>query len=467
MIVVFVIYGSLSMNHSKYEKGQALIIIVFAIFGLVGLTGLTVDGGNVYSDRRHAQNASDACAYAAALANVRGGDWQAAGLARAADNGYDNNGTSNIVQVVSPPISGTNAGNPDYIQCLITSHVDTYFASVVGIHQMTNQVHAVTKTKLSGIGPLFNGEAMVSLKPDDDYAFYVCGNADLNVENSGVFVNSSSECAMVAQGNITVDADTGYAIVNSTGPLCEIGNPDVLGPLAGGAQQVDYPPRVDLAAPSITCDEDKIGSYDDDTNTFFPGNFNSIKINSGTHSFAPGDYCFNGDVTFNGGNITANFVSFRLNDGDFEVKGNATFTADHMVVFSTGDADGMHFNGTGDVTATNTTFYMESGDVEWNGNANNTLTAPTSGPNAGMLIYLPYGNNATLKINGNADSLIQGTILGVSSHVEVSGNSSSNSINSQIIGYTVESCGNGDLNIVYDPGDNYEQQEPAKIELTE
>jgi hypothetical protein len=385
-------------------------------------------------------------------------------LARAADNDYDNNGTTNTVQVVSPPISGTYAGNPDYIQVLIVSHVDTYFAGVVGIHKMTNRVQAVSKTKLSDIGPLFEGTALVSLKPDDDYAFYVCGNADLNVDNSGIFVNSSDECAMVAQGNITVDADTGYAIVNSTGPLCEIGNPDVVGPLAGGADQLDYPPRIDLPAPSITCTGD--GYLDG--NTYQPGNYPSgIQINGGTINFNPGNYCLSDDLRINGGDVTANFVSFLFDDGEFEVKGNATFTGDHLVFYCTDDCGGIHFNGNGEIVATNTTFFLDSGDVEWNGNAENTFTAPDTGPNAGMLIYLPLGNTATLKINGNADSLIQGTILGVSSHIEVTGNSSSNSINSQIIGYTVESCGNGDLNIVYDPGDNYEQQEPAKIELTE
>jgi Flp pilus assembly protein TadG len=455
------------MNHSKHEKGQALIIIVLAIFGLVGLTGLTIDGGNVYSDRRHAQNAADAAAYAAALTMVRDGDWQAAGLARAADNDYDNNGTTNTVQVVNPPISGTYAGNSDYIQVLITSHVDTYFAPVLGIHQLTNQVQAVSKTKLSGIGPLFDGQAMVSLKPDDDYAFYVCGNADLNVENSGVFVNSSDECAMVAQGNVTVDADTGYAIVNSTGPLCEIGGPDVLGPLAGGAEQIDYPPNIDLPAPSITCDSDGTFSESGGVTTYQPGNYPSgITINSSAN-FSPGNYCLDGNLKINGGDTTANFASFKFTDGEFSLNGNATFTGDHVVFYCTDDCDGIHFNGNGTVTSDSTTFFLETGDVEWNGGAENTLTAPTTGPNAGMLIYMPYGSTNTLKINGNADSLIQGTILGTSAHIEVTGNSSSNSINSQIIGYTVESCGNGDLNIIYNAGDNYEQQEPAKIELTE
>ncbi len=398
------------MNHSKHEKGQALIIIVLAIFGLVGLTGLTIDGGNVYSDRRHAQNAADAAAYAAALTMVRDGDWQAAGLSRAADNYYDNNGTTNIVQVVSPPISGTYAGNPDYIQVLITSHVDTYFAPVVGINQMTNRVQAVSKTKLSDIGPLFDGSALVSLKPDDDRVFYVCGNADVNIENSGVFVNSSDECAMVAQGNVTVDSDSGYAVVNSTGPVCEIGGPDVVGPIAGGADQLDYPPRIDLPAPSIDCtglptDPPLVG------NTYQPGNYSGETVNT-DRNFAPGNYCFDGDLRINGGDITANFVSFKFTDGEFNLNGNATFTGDHLVFYCTDDCDGIHFNGNGSVTATNTTFFLETGDVHWNGNASNTISAPTTGPNAGMLIYLPYGNTSTIEINGNADSLIKAPFLG-------------------------------------------------------
>jgi hypothetical protein len=327
---------------------------------------------------------------------------------------------------------------------------------------MTNRVQAVSRTKLSDIGPLFDGEALVSLKQTGT-TFTTCGNPNVNVENSGIFVNSSSDCAMEVKGNVDLTVDTGYAVVNSTNPLCTNGNVNMEGPLAGGAQQVEYPPVVNLAQPSIECTND--GYLDG--NTYQPGNYNGITITNGTYSFAPGNYCFNGNVKLNGGNITANDVSFRLNSGEFTVKGNATFTANDMVVYGTGTSSGMHFNGTGDITATHTTFYMESGDVEWNGNANNTLTAPTSGPNANMLIYLPYGNTSTLKINGNADSVIQGTILAVSAHVKVTGNSGTNSISSQIVGYTVEACGNGDLNISFDPGENFQQLEPAKIELTE
>src|SRR5512141_2701217 len=63
------------MNGSnRKERGQALVLIVFAIVGLIGLTGLAIDGGNAYSDRRHAQNAADTAALAAALSKTHAAD---------------------------------------------------------------------------------------------------------------------------------------------------------------------------------------------------------------------------------------------------------------------------------------------------------------------------------------------------------------------------------------------------------
>jgi hypothetical protein len=251
--------------------------------------------------------------------------------------------------------------------------------------------------------------------------------------------------------------------------LSGIDEEDIVGPIVG-AEQIDYPPRVDIAAPSIVC---AAGHPAEDYNnatstyTYYPGTYDNKITLSKNAVFTPGDYCFNKSVTINGGTTTANFVSFRINDGDFQVNGNADFIADHFIFYSTDSSDGIHFNGNGDIQTTSATYYLETGGVEFNGNAENTLTAPTTGPNANMLIYAPYGNTTELSITGNSDSLITGTIMGVSSNVKVGGNSDGLALDSQIIGYTVEACGNSFLNIVYNAGDNFEQQEPAKIELTE
>src|SRR5687768_3698245 len=88
------------MYHKKSEKGQALVIIALAAVGLFAFTALAIDGSRVFSDRRHAQNAADTAALAAALAKIRTPDYPPnapdapnlaaieAGEDRAESNGY-------------------------------------------------------------------------------------------------------------------------------------------------------------------------------------------------------------------------------------------------------------------------------------------------------------------------------------------------------------------------------------------
>jgi Flp pilus assembly protein TadG len=138
------------MFSKKSERGQAIILIVFALIGLVGMTGLTVDGGMAYGDRRRAQNAADSAAFAAALANSKNEDIEDAAKSIAGVNGYNNDGLQNEVMVTSVESpSGTCpydfAGNRD-ITVEIISHAETYFAPIVGIKSITNRV---TEMRLS------------------------------------------------------------------------------------------------------------------------------------------------------------------------------------------------------------------------------------------------------------------------------------------------------------------------------
>src|SRR5215216_2800687 len=118
------------MQKYPSQKGQTLIIVAFAAVILVGFAALAIDGSRVFSDRRHAQNAADTSVLAAALAKQHGQSVVSAAMLRATSNGYDNNGTTNVVEVYNPPTDGTYAGNSEYIQIKITSHVKTTFARV-------------------------------------------------------------------------------------------------------------------------------------------------------------------------------------------------------------------------------------------------------------------------------------------------------------------------------------------------
>ena len=50
------------MKTNRSEKGQAFVLIIVAIVAIFGFAALAVDGGNVYAERRRAQNAADASA---------------------------------------------------------------------------------------------------------------------------------------------------------------------------------------------------------------------------------------------------------------------------------------------------------------------------------------------------------------------------------------------------------------------
>ena len=82
------------MKLRSSEKGQALILITFAMIALIGFTALAIDGGRAFEEKRHAQNAADTSALAAALAYQRGENILTTAQQRAASNGYDDNGTT-------------------------------------------------------------------------------------------------------------------------------------------------------------------------------------------------------------------------------------------------------------------------------------------------------------------------------------------------------------------------------------
>jgi Putative Flp pilus-assembly TadE/G-like len=208
------------------ERGQALIILAFAAIGLFGIVGLVIDGGKKFSDQRHAQNAADTAALAAAFAKVTGleaGDSNtpsqcppssgtpstvcaallSAGYSRATSNGYNGNLVTNTVAIYSPPISGPYSGKDNYVQAIITSYVKTAFARVLGIAQTQNIVQATVFIREGG--DLANGAMLISYDPNPNcstggtggYSVSVSGSSTVNLNGGGIFLNSQGTCGFV------------------------------------------------------------------------------------------------------------------------------------------------------------------------------------------------------------------------------------------------------------------------------
>jgi Flp pilus assembly protein TadG len=482
------------MKHKLNEKGQALVLIALAAVGLFGFAALAIDGSRVYSDRRHAQNAADTSALAAALARIRasGGNpapSQAtintatfdAALNRASTNGYQNDSDSTVEvhicnePTLNPPCAGLpgDADPADYVQVKVVSTIPMTFARVIGWTHVTSTVTAIAHASSALPKPLLNGAALAALKRDGDATLTGNGVVHLDVINSGVFNNSSGNCATRingASGSYTVD--TSFQLVS--GGYCSGAGNNQLNPVQT-ASQIPYPPAWALAipTPTITCSGNGISAqaaYDPSKNTytFTPGNYpNGLNISTtgGVH-FSPGSYCFGNSVTINGtADVIANFVRFKITGGTFSTKGNSKFACDDLLVYINGGT-GIDFNGNGRVDCNNVTFFAETGSVTWNGNASVSMNAPKGGDYENLLIYMPYGNTNDLKINGNSSNALTGSIIGISAPVTISGNSGTAGLRTQIIGYTVDLAGSSNTVINYNPADQFKPRDPSQIQLT-
>jgi hypothetical protein len=408
------------------QRGQALVMIALAAIGLFAFTALAIDGSAIFSDRRHAQNAADTGVLQAALTKVRGGSWETAGLDRAESNGYDDNGITNDVLFYNPPIDGPYKDNVQYIQVKIRSDVKLFFARIVGWQKFTNNVEAVARATPSTSSPMFNGNAVVGLAPEDCKAIMYQGNANTIVTGSGIFVNS--ECPSAAFFNNSSAAQLTAPCLQSVGGIQA--QPGVLNIpsscIQSGPPNVtayNYPPD-NIVFPNIICPTGENRSGD----TLSPGTYTSGS------QFPP-----NGVTHLNGGTYCVH--------NDFRVNGGDTLIGSNVIII------------------------MLDGDVVFNGGATIQLSGPPGpqtedNPYGGLFLYMPMSNPGTITINGNSDSGFTGTILAPAAEISIDGTGGAG-LHGQIIGYTVDLSGTSETTIVYDDNENWDAPIPPQIELTQ
>ena len=430
------------MKHYKYEKGQAIIIIAFAIVVLVGFAALAIDGGRVLSDRRHAQNAADTAAFAGALARIRGENYTTAGIDRAASNDYDNNGVSNVVEVHLCNEAGITCQLPtgvdpaDYIQVKITSHVQTVFARVLGINQLTNVVQAVARATLPEINSWFDGKALVSVMEgckgdggDPNNPFTVGGNGTTIVNNSGIFVNSACSIAFVDNGTSNiVTTDDGTCVVGGI----QAGVNGVTPPPNGHCgSQININDYV-LPDPDTYCESDGSITGSNGNYEAWPGSFNKTGSQtfpdvspSGVLKLHKGVYCL-----YNGISLNANWeITTDLNEND-----------EHD-----SDSEGVFF-------------YIPDGDVTFNGGSSLNVHAISSSDYPitirNYLFYIPLSNEANVTITGNNGSTFTGTVLAPASHCILDGSGNTFSLDTQLICRDVTITGAGYIDITFTDENN-------------
>jgi hypothetical protein len=342
----------------KTDEGQTLVLTAVAISVLLLMAGLGVDVGFLRYQKQQMQKAADAGAIAGASALAYAGNYTGAARNDSAANGFTN-GTNNIsVAVNSPPTSGPNQ-TANYVEVIVSQPQPTFFMKVAGFTSVNVRARAVASAAKSADGCIY------VMDPSDSQSFYVNGSVSIS-SACGIRINSKSGSAWVGKGGNYSVTSTTIGIVGGISPGNGTISPT---PTTGISPFSD--PLSSVPAPTVAS-----GCASPSGNTYSPGTYcGGITIHgNGTYTFQPGVY------TLQGGGMT--------------VTGSPTLTGTGVLFYNTG---------------TPSTY----GGININGSATLNLSAPTTGPQAGILFFqnraIPVGS-APSDIEGSEGAGYSGTL---------------------------------------------------------
>lgn len=427
------------LKGKKGEEGQVLVFLAICFVVLLGFAALAIDGGMLYTDRRHAQNAADAaslaggssaahfmrahninynafiCGTGGTVSTQYAAETAAISQAALCDYVIDNDISDKHGVTVACAINDLGSYEDKHLDVItkITRDTATNFAHLVYTGPLRNEVEAIAR--IYPPAPLAFGKAIIALNASDcsgnNNGVIFSGSSATTVTGGGVWSNG----CLVGNGTsftVTVNnGGVGYAGVSS-GTLTNI-NPSpqhIPSPLPGYSTIVNEPDCSSLPNRTVPGGGDT---------TIQPGVYDQIKWTGGALTLSPGLYCVTGSkgVEINGGSMVG---------------------------------DGI-------------TIFLTSGGVTINGNVSPVdLRAPEETPDPspavpGILIYLANGNTNTVSVTGNSTSFYLGTVYAPDGDLFFSGSSGTNpTFNTQLIGNNVEVSGGATIDINFNDDENYE-----------
>lgn len=444
------------MKKNPSERGQTLVLIALALIAIFGFAALAIDGGRLYSERRRAQNAADAAAYAAASASVDGEAWDTAGLKQAEINGYlDAYPTADPTQymdvmVFNPPIDGpysvasSSVIPTEYYQVKIRTRVDQAFSQIVFPKGLEIAVEAVAHALPDG--PISAGDAIVAMCPDCCQDIKVHDGNDPKVDYTGVRVHGGNVNSKSTKSGTPASCDS---IVTDG----SVANLDVVGGAVISAGTIDYAPG------TITADGGVLEGFTTPLLPTLPEPDCSHLEAAGAKYFHKGDTVLEPGWYPNGIKITGESVTMRPG----------------MYCLDGGSNGGLILT-KGDLGAMGVFIVVREGSVQLGGSGKLGLAAAKSIYDGageqwgGMLFYMPYENEGQIHLTGGATAIYHGTIYAPGpphsgEKCVIGGTADLTSLNSSIYCYTLKIGGNGQVVVDYVEGQNYQMS--GAIELSQ
>jgi hypothetical protein len=368
-------------TRKRREAGQAVALLVLGFVGLVAFAALAIDGSRIYAELRHAQNAADNAALAAAWSKCLGRDFTSQGLMLARENGYDNDGVGDIVTVYHPPTVGAHSGNSNYLEVTIVSNFSAALMQFIRPGGLQVTVRAVAMcveevpdahAALHTIGSVCNNSlrwagsgntVQGSLHSNND--IQVTGNNNLAVGNVNYVTTIDANPSKITIDPLTPDNPKRTRIL-----------PDPL-----GWDVEDYAPGGAKAAIAEAAGQYVYRDGDITINWLRSRGY----YDNHTRIISDGLYYATGDVSINGNDVIGNAVTF-VTEGDINFVGSGitlTYYMDDLLGFSALALDG-----------------------------NNACSTPvikfaTTNSNFTGIFYAPYGS---VDVGGNGDNLLGGVV---------------------------------------------------------
>lgn len=409
------------------ERGQTIILVALSLPLMLGFVGIATDVGALFKDKRTMQTAADAAAIAGAL-NLNYGNYKAAAKDASKANGYTDGSNGVVVDPEDPPTwahSEYKGVTPGYVEVTITKKEPTIFLALFGYPSVTVLARAVATNQASGSGCLYSVGSSGT-------GFTNNGTVNVQASSCGLVVDSADPTsAMVLNGHSdTVNLGSIGVVGGYTGD----GSPSVTPtPVTGVAPESDplnYLPQFTFTstttgkgakASTITtvacaagydCSDVTIpsscattGSSNSTTYnvapgaTLSPGCYVGLTFpSSGTVTLNPGLYLIAGDLTFNGGNVTGNGVTFYW--GSTTAKnGNISFGSGTYDLVAPNDKTQL-YNGV--LLAES---ISDTNNITFGGNSNTTIDG---------VVYAPgtsFSMSGTPQINLNADFVVHDITL--------------------------------------------------------
>jgi len=295
-------------------------------------------------------------------------------------------------------VTGPSVGNPSVFtfSWTVTQNGNAYQSGSGSTFTFTPNVNATYLVTLavadaSGGNGAATAQVIVApsifvLNPTASGALTLSGNASIKIPGA-VVVDSSSSTALSASGNAQLTA----SIIDVAGGSKKTGNATFSPAPTTGVSVPD--PLASLASPS-TIGLTNRGSE-------------SLSGNS-TATIAPGIYS---QITVSGNaSLTLGSGIYIIEGGGLTVTGNASVAGTGVIIYNAGS----NFPNSGG------TF----GGITLSGNGTFSLTAPTTGTYAGVLIFQSHEHTRALSFSGNALAGMTGTISAPAALLSMSGTSS-------------------------------------------